>query len=122
MLLELLPVELQKEGASLHTMRSSQVGPQSWGDRVGRFKFREGMVTAAALWGPRAPQVELVAKNLPARAADTRGAGSIPGLGKSALRRKCNPLQCPCLENPHGQRSLAGCSPWGRRVGHDRVT
>ena len=24
-----------------------------------------------------------------------------------------NPLQYSCLENPHGQRSLAGCSPWG---------
>ena len=23
-----------------------------------------------------------------------------------------NPLQYPSLENPHGQRSLAGCSPW----------
>ena len=22
-----------------------------------------------------------------------------------------NPLQCSCLENPHGQRSLVGCSP-----------
>ena len=24
-----------------------------------------------------------------------------------------NPLQYSCLENPHGQRSLAGCSPRG---------
>ena len=24
------------------------------------------------------------------------------------------PLQCSCLENPHGRRSLVGCSPWGR--------
>ena len=24
-------------------------------------------------------------------------------------------IQCSCLENPHGQRSLAGCSPWGHR-------
>ena len=24
-----------------------------------------------------------------------------------------NPLQYSCLENPHGQRSLEGCSPWG---------
>ena len=24
-----------------------------------------------------------------------------------------NPLQHSCLENPHGQRSLAGFSPWG---------
>ena len=28
-----------------------------------------------------------------------------------------NPLQYSYLENPHGQRSLAGCSPWGHRVG-----
>ena len=26
-----------------------------------------------------------------------------------------NPLQYSCLENPRGQRSLVGCSPWGRR-------
>ena len=25
------------------------------------------------------------------------------------------PLQYSCLENPHGQRSLAGCSSWGRK-------
>ena len=24
-----------------------------------------------------------------------------------------NPLQYSCLENPHGQRSLTGYSPWG---------
>jgi len=24
-----------------------------------------------------------------------------------------NPLQCSCLENPHGQRSLVGYAPWG---------
>ena len=26
-----------------------------------------------------------------------------------------NPLQCSCLENPHGQRSLAGYNPWSRK-------
>ena len=26
-----------------------------------------------------------------------------------------NPLQHSCLENPHGQRSLAGYSPWGHK-------
>ena len=26
-----------------------------------------------------------------------------------------NPLQYYCLENLHGQRSLAGFSPWGRK-------
>ena len=26
-----------------------------------------------------------------------------------------NPLQYSCLENPQGQRSLAGYSPWGHK-------
>ena len=26
-----------------------------------------------------------------------------------------NPLHYSCLENPHGQRSLMGYSPWGRK-------
>ena len=39
--------------------------------------------------------------------------GLIPGLGKSPGEGHGNPLQYLCLENPHGQRSLAGYSPWG---------
>ena len=39
--------------------------------------------------------------------------GSIPGLGRSRGVGHGNPLQYSCLENPHGQRSLAGCSLWG---------
>ena len=34
--------------------------------------------------------------------------GSIPGLGRSPGGGHGNPLQYCCLENPHGQRSLAG--------------
>ena len=45
--------------------------------------------------------------------------GSIPGLGRSTGEEPGNPLQYSCLENPHGQRSLVGYSPWVRRVGHD---
>ena len=41
--------------------------------------------------------------------------GSIPGLGRSSGGGIGNPLQYSCLENPHGQRSLAGYSPWGRK-------
>ena len=44
---------------------------------------------------------------------------SIPGLERSPGGRHGNPLQYSCLENPHGQRSLAGYSPWGCRVGHN---
>ena len=37
-----------------------------------------------------------------------------PGLGTSPGGEHGNPLQYSCLENPHGQRSLEGCHPWGR--------
>ena len=40
--------------------------------------------------------------------------GSIPRLGRNPGEGNSNPLQYSCLENPHGQRSLAGYSPWGR--------
>ena len=42
----------------------------------------------------------------------------ISGSERSSGGGHGNPLQYPCLENPHGQRSPVGCSPWGCRVGH----
>ena len=48
--------------------------------------------------------------------------GLIPGLGWSPGGGHGNPLQYSCLDNPHGQRSLAGPGPWRHRVGHDWVT
>ena len=38
--------------------------------------------------------------NLPATAGDSRGAGSIPGSGRSSGRRSGDPLQYSCLRNP----------------------
>ena len=49
-------------------------------------------------------------KNTPTNAGDT---GLIPGLGRFPGKGNGNPLQFYCLENPHGQRSLAGYSSWG---------
>jgi len=80
---------------------------------VGRFKFKDRMVTSAVLWGPWASQVALVVKNLPASAGDIRDAGSVPGLERLPGKGNSNPLQCSCLQNPHGQRSLVSYSPWG---------
>ena len=36
-------------------------------------------------------------------------------LGRSLGGGRGNPLQYSCLENPHGQRSLAGCNPGGHK-------
>ena len=52
-------------------------------------------------------------KNLPANAEAVGDEGSIPGSGRSPGGGHGNPFQYSCLENPHGQRSLAGYSPRG---------
>ena len=41
--------------------------------------------------------------------------GSVPGSGRSPGEGNGYPLQYSCLESPHGQRSLVGYSPWGRK-------
>ena len=47
-------------------------------------------------------------KNPPADGGDS---GSIPGSGRSPGAGNGNPPQYSCLEDSHGQRSLAGYSP-----------
>ena len=47
-------------------------------------------------------------KNLP-----EGDASSIPGLGRFPYRRKWQPTPVLLTGESHGQRSLAGYSPWG---------
>ena len=56
-----------------------------------------------------------MAKTPPANEGDATDACSIPGLGRSPGAWHDNWLQYSCLENPHGQRSLMGYSPWGHK-------
>ena len=60
----------------------------------------------------RASQAALVVKNPSDDAGDAGDVGKIPGLGRFPGGGHGNPLQYSCLENPHGQRSLVGYSPW----------
>ena len=55
--------------------------------------------------------VAQMVKNLPS----IQEPGFNPGLGRSLGEGNGNPLQFSCLKNPHGQRSLVGYSPWGRK-------
>ena len=41
--------------------------------------------------------------------------GSIPGSGRSPAEGIGYTLQYSCLENPRGQMSLVGYSPWGHK-------
>ena len=63
----------------------------------------------------RASLVAQMVKNPPANTGDMRDMGSIPGLGRSPGGGPGNPLQNSCLKNPHGEKSLAGYSPWGHK-------
>ena len=59
----------------------------------------------------RASQVVVVVRNPPTNAGDIlRDMGSIPGSGRSSGGGHDTPLQYSFLENPHGQRNLAGYS------------
>ena len=54
-----------------------------------------------------------VVKNPPAKAGGIRDVGLIPKLERRPGGGHGNPLQYSCLENSHGQRSLAGYRPQG---------
>ena len=53
----------------------------------------------------------LVVNNAPADAGDIRDSGSISRSGRFPGGGHGNPFQYSCLENPHGQRNLAGYDP-----------
>ena len=57
----------------------------------------------------------LVVKNLLANAGVIRDIGLITGSGRSPGGGHVNLLHYSCLENPHGQRSLADYSSYGRK-------
>ena len=55
---------------------------------------------------------DAVVKNPPTNAGDV---GLVLGSGRSPAEGNISSLQYSCLENLHGQRSLADYSPWGHR-------
>ena len=57
-----------------------------------------------------------VVKILPANAGDAEDRqGFSPWVRKILWRRKWQPTPVFLLEKPHGQRNLAGYSPWGHK-------
>ena len=66
-------------------------------------------------------QVALVVKEPSRQCRRGKRLGFSPWVGKILWRRACQPTPAFLPGESHGQRSLAGDSPWGRRVGHDVV-
>ena len=57
----------------------------------------------------------LVVKNTLAKAGDIKDTGLIPGSGRSPGEGKQQPIPVFLPAESHGQRSLVGYSPWGRK-------
>ena len=60
----------------------------------------------------------LVVQTVKESACNVGDLGSVPGLGRSPGGGHGNPLHYSCPENPQGQNSLVGYSPWGRKKSH----
>ena len=76
----------------------------SW---VGKFPWRRGRLPTPIFLG------FLDGSDGKESACNVGHSDSTPGLGRFTEGGHENPLQYSCLENPHGQRSLASYSPWG---------
>ena len=62
-----------------------------------------------------ASPVVLVVENLPANAGDIMRPWFDPWVGKIPWRRAWQPTPVSLPRESHGQRSLVGYSPWGRK-------
>ena len=72
----------------------------------GRVAQEEGKWGATNFtWSSEGLPAGAVVKNQPANAGDTRGWGSIPGLGRSPGGGNSNPFQYSCLVNPMERRT-----------------
>ena len=81
-------------------------------------KWIKNLIASAVLGLPLLIQEALVAKNLSAHAEHIRE-GFNPWVRKMPWRRAWQPIPILLPGKPHGQRSLVGCSPRGRRVRHN---
>ena len=93
-------------------MRETWVRSLGWEDPL-----EEGMTTHSSILAWRIPMDRglsfLGGSDRKEPACNGGDLGSIPGSGRYPGKGHGNPLQYSYLENPHGQKSLAGYSPWG---------
>ena len=84
------------------------------GGRKDGMNGKTGVGTHPLLCIKWASQVALMVKNLPANAGDKRH-GFDHWVGKIPWRRAWQPTPIFLPGESHGQRSLVGYSPWGRK-------
>ena len=97
-------------------------GQKQMGVRVGSPELEGAMFKFDSFYGcERASQVALMVKNPPANAGNVRDAGYNLWVRKILWRRAWQPTSVFLPGESHGQRSLAGYSPWGCKIGRAHV-
>ena len=82
---------------NLPAMRETWVQSLDWDDPL-----EKEMATHSSILAWRIPWMEEL--------------GGLQSTGLQRVRHEhTHPLQSSCLEESHGQRNLAGCSPWGHK-------
>ena len=120
-----LPMPYQV-GFSVSPVRTSQVKGWTLGDALSNWApftlqpFKSEVVGGYSY--PRELQVVLVVKELACHYRRHKRLGFDPQVGKIPWRRAWQPTPGFLPGEFCGQRSLAGCSPWDHRVGHDIAT
>ena len=94
-------------GSSAGKESASKAGDPALIPESGRFPWRRDRLPISVFVGFPG---DSESKESTSNAGDL---GLIPGLGRFPGEGRDNLSQYSCLENPHGQRSLAG--PWGRK-------
>ena len=119
---ELQPIPIFLPG-EFHGQRSC-AGYSPWGCKDS--DMTEQLTLHFTSWVLKGFPGDLAVKNLPANAGDM---GLIPGSGKIPWRREWQPTPVFLLGKFHGQRRLAGYSPWDHkergmteRLNHKRQT
>ena len=90
----------------LHISKGKFYSPSS--ERVEKRQFRQGGPPDMSFPTSFLRKLFVDVSDRKESACNARDLGLIPGLGKSPEGGHGNPFQYFCLENPHGQRRLAG--------------
>ena len=99
----------------LQSVGSQRVG-HDWATELSSTEHLENVGSMSSVGFPDVDMLPYtIFKTPPANAQDTRDMGSIPGSGRSPWSRKWLLIPMFLPGKFHGQRSLAGYCPWGRK-------
>ena len=102
-----LVMERKAWRAAVHGVAKSQTWLIDWTEQRSNIEIH--------IWQALASQLTLMVQNPPVSAGDVKRHGFNPWVRKILWKRKWQPTSVFLPGKSHGQRNLAGYSPWGRK-------